>query len=117
MVIRIWPLFGHIGLEKRCDFKVNLNYKMIGKRIRRERKKRKLTQEQLAERANISASFMGHIERGTRKMSIETLCEISLVLDCATDELLGMGLLKADCRTSASELLALAQALANKRRL
>lgn len=96
---------------------MSLNYKMIGKRIRRQRKKCKLTQEQLAERANISTSFMGHIERGTRKMSVDTLCEISLVLDCPVDELLGMGLLKADCRTSASELLALAQALANKRGL
>lgn len=102
---------------KRCDFKVNLNYKMIGKRIRKQRKKCKLTQEQLAERANISTSFMGHIERGTRKMSVETLCEISLALECPADELLGMGLLKGDYRASVSELLALAQALASKRGL
>ncbi len=96
---------------------MKLNYKMIGKRIQKQRKKCHLTQEQLAERANISASFMGHIERGTRKMSVETLCELSLALDCSVDELLGMGLLKTDCRPSASELLALAQALATKKGL
>ena len=91
---------------------MNLDYKMIGKRIQKRRKKSKLTQEQLAERTDRSPAFIGHIERGTRKMSLETLCEIALALNCPTDEILGLPLLKADKNASAQELLALAQALA-----
>lgn len=47
-------------------------YRMVGKRVRQLRLRRNLTQEQLAERAGISTSFLGHIERGSRKLSLET---------------------------------------------
>ena len=94
---------------------MKVDFKMIGKRIRRQRKKSKLTQEQLAEKIERSASFVGHIERGTRKMSIETLCEIALALDCPADEILGLPLLKMDRYANARELLALAQALVDKK--
>ena len=50
-----------------------------------------MTQEGLAERVEISASFMGHIERGSRKMSVDTLCRIAHALDCSADNLLGTG--------------------------
>lgn len=94
---------------------MKVDFKMIGKRIRRQQKKSKLTQEQLAERIERSPSFVGHIEHGTRKMSIETLCEIALVLDCPADEILGLPLLKMDRYANARELLALAQALVDKK--
>ena len=69
-------------------------YIEIGKRIRRMRKKQKLTQEQLAEMVDISLSFMGHIERGTRVLSVDTLCRIARALHCSADELLGMDVSK-----------------------
>ena len=92
---------------------MTLDYKLLGKRIRQSRKKRKMTQEQLAEKANRSPAFIGHIERGTRVMSLETLCELALALDCSTDELLGLEIKKVDEYACARELLALAQALAH----
>ena len=52
--------------------------------------RRHMTQEKLAERANISLSFLGHIERGTRKLSVETLYHIAESLKCSTDELMGI---------------------------
>jgi len=48
------------------------------------------SQEQLAEKAGISVSFLGHIERGTRKMSLDSLYRIAKTLECSTDSLLGM---------------------------
>ena len=51
---------------------VDMLYIMVGKRVRQLRLRRNLTQEQLAERAGISTSFLGHIERGSRKLSLET---------------------------------------------
>ena len=65
-------------------------YKAIGRRIRTQRIQRGLTQEKLAEMAGISLSFLGHIERGTRKMSVETLCNLADSLCCSADELLGI---------------------------
>jgi len=58
----------------------NIDYKELGKRIRAERRKQDLTQEKLAEMADISESFMGHIERGGRTLSIETLAKLANAL-------------------------------------
>lgn len=66
-------------------------YTSIGLRIRYLRRQRHWTQETLAERAGISPSFLGHIERGSRKLSVETLNRIALALNCSADELLGTG--------------------------
>ena len=58
-----------------------INHKNIGQRIRNLRKEKGLSQEQLAELIGISLSFMGHIERGTRTASVETLARISKALE------------------------------------
>ncbi len=64
-----------------------VDYSIIGERIKQERLNRGLTQEVLAERANISASFLGQIERGERKLSLETLIHIAEVLNASLDYL------------------------------
>lgn len=66
-------------------------YRAIGRRIRTLRQERKMTQEQLAEKAGISLSFIGHIERGSRKLSVETLYKLVDALDCSPGEILGLG--------------------------
>ena len=53
----------------------------IAQNLRKYRKERGLTQEQLAEKIDMSASFLGHIERGSRVASLETLVKICNVLD------------------------------------
>lgn len=90
-----------------------MDYQMLGKRVRLKRKRMQLTQEQLAERIDRTASFVGHIERGTRKMSMETLCELAIVLNCTTDELLGLEMREVDRDAAARDLLALAERLAH----
>jgi len=65
-----------------------MDYVSLGAHIRRERVLRGWTQEHLAEKANISLSFMGHIERGTRKASLETLVTLANVLEVSMDCLL-----------------------------
>ncbi len=69
-----------------------MDYSSLGARIRRERILRGWTQEHLAEKANISLSFLGHIERGTRKASLETLVALANVLDVSMDGLLSESL-------------------------
>lgn len=68
--------------------KSKFNYTLLGERIRSARKKLHLTQEQLAEACELSTAHIGHIERGTRALSIESLITISEVLNVSTDYLL-----------------------------
>lgn len=65
-----------------------MNYEALGKRIRDQRRISHITQEQLAEKAGISLSFIGHIERGSRKASLDTLVAIANALKISTDILL-----------------------------
>ena len=60
---------------------MGMNYKDLGRRIRMLRQKQHMTQEQLAEKIDMSASFLGHIERGSRVASLETLVKLCNVLD------------------------------------
>ena len=65
-----------------------LNYEEIGKRIREARKGLKLTQEAASERCDITSSYYGNLERGDKKMSVETLARISQGLHVSVDYLL-----------------------------
>ena len=58
----------------------HINYAAIGAQIRHRRRELRLTQEELAEMADIAPSFLGHVERGTRKPSVETLVRLSEAL-------------------------------------
>lgn len=53
------------------DFKITL-----GERIRTLRKNAGLTQEELAEKANVSVNFIGNAERGESAASVKTLRRI-----------------------------------------
>lgn len=64
-----------------------MDYQYMGAQIRKRRRELGRTQEWLAEKANVSASFIGHIERGSRKASLETLAKISLALGVKMDML------------------------------
>lgn len=65
-----------------------MNYYQIGQRIRKYRRANNLSQEQLAERVNISVTHMSHIETGNTKLSLPVLVDISKVLDVRTDDLI-----------------------------
>ncbi len=67
---------------------MNIDYYIIGKQIRNCRKKKKLSQAELAEIINISPSFMSCIENGYRIMSIDTLVAIANALEVTVDILL-----------------------------
>lgn len=65
-----------------------MNYFEIGQKIRKYRKEKGLSQEQLAERVNISVTHMSHIETGNTKLSLPVLVDIAAVLQVRTDDLL-----------------------------
>ena len=65
-----------------------LDYGKMGMRIRQVRKAKGWSQEKLAGKCGISMSFLGHIERGTRIMSMETFACICETLESGADELM-----------------------------
>lgn len=65
-----------------------MDYQDMGSRIRILRKQQHLTQEALAEKLDISPSFLGHIERGTRVASLETLVKLCHALNAEPNYLL-----------------------------
>lgn len=70
------------------DIRKNLNNKDIGIRIRLEREKLGLSREKFAEMVELSSFYVGQLERGERKMSLDTLVCISVALNISIDYLL-----------------------------
>ncbi|MFZ5988054.1 MAG: helix-turn-helix domain-containing protein [Bacillota bacterium] len=65
-----------------------MDYRKLGQRIRETRISNKYTQEKLAELCEISPTFLSAIERGNKKLSVETLVRISSALEISVDRLL-----------------------------
>ena len=65
-----------------------MDYYRIGQQIRKIRKAHGFSQEELAERVNISTTHMSHIETGNTKLSLPVLVSIAAALDVRTDDLL-----------------------------
>ena len=65
-----------------------MDYILLGKRIRDERLLLRLTLEKLAERTDKSINFIGQIERGEGKPSLETMVDIANALGTTVDSLL-----------------------------
>lgn len=66
---------------------LTLDYISLGTRIRTVRKERNMTQAELGEACSLSTSYIGHIERGSRTLSLETLFKIATVLNTSMDYL------------------------------
>lgn len=65
-----------------------MDYAKLGEKIKRERVHNRLTQEMLAEMAEITSSYVGQIERGERKVTLSKLVRIANVLNVSVDYLL-----------------------------
>lgn len=65
-----------------------MDYYKIGQKIRKLRKAHGLSQEELAERINISTTHMSHIETGNTKLSLPVFVDIAGALEVRTDDLL-----------------------------
>ena len=61
---------------------------IFGKNVRTWRKKRNLSQEMLAEKAESHPNYIGFIERGERAATIVKLVALSKALDCRVTDLL-----------------------------
>lgn len=67
---------------------MNINFVLIGKRVRETRKQQKITQDQLAEMTQLSVGYISHVETARKKASLSALISISNALGITLDELL-----------------------------
>lgn len=76
----------------------------IGKRIIERRKKLNLTQEALAEKADVTTQFVSYAESGKRAMRPENLMKISAALNVSADYLLTGDIVDKDLLILAEKL-------------
>ncbi|MCD8357270.1 MAG: helix-turn-helix domain-containing protein [Clostridia bacterium] len=67
---------------------MELDYYAIGQRIRKYRKAKRMSQETLAEKTDISVTHMSHIETGNTKLSLQVFADLARALDISADDLL-----------------------------
>ena len=65
-----------------------MNYKLMGAKLRKARKRLRMTQEQAAERVDMSASMIGNVERGSRIPSVETIVRLCKLYHVSADIIL-----------------------------
>ncbi len=80
-----------------------MNYKSIGKNIRKRRDELGIKQEKLAEMVDLSVSYMGAIERGEKLPKLKAFISIANALEISADTLLS-GVLEVGNQIVASEL-------------
>lgn len=62
---------------------------IVGKRIRKARKAKDLTLEELAERCGLHPAYIGQLERGVKNASLYTLEKIACALELSLTDLVG----------------------------
>jgi transcriptional regulator with XRE-family HTH domain len=70
-----------VAKSKRQPTSILRHRKLIGEAIRLHRKEAGLTQEKLAERADLNPKYLGEIERGEKIISIEALLRIAKAVE------------------------------------
>lgn len=81
-----------------------VDYKAMGKRIREKRLEKGWTQENLAEKIEMSTSYIGEIERGTSIASLAAVVSIARVLGLNLDSLVN-GINGENANQAFSEIL------------
>lgn len=67
---------------------MEIDYGIIGERIKRERLKKKLTQVELSEMIDVSVVYLSRVERGSTHINLKRLIEICNVLEITPGEIL-----------------------------
>ena len=62
-------------------------YKILGETIRAERIKSGFSQEELAEKANLTRNYIGQTERAEKRITLEALAKIARALGVSVSQL------------------------------
>ena len=78
----------HLDYSKTGCENMAIDYSIIGQRIKKARKAKSLTQEQLAEKIDVSIAFLSRIERGNSQINLKRLNQICEILGVTEVEIL-----------------------------
>lgn len=67
---------------------MSVDYSDLGIRIKRRREELRMSQTELASRAELSTQHISNVENARSKIGLDKLVTISNVLECSVDELL-----------------------------
>ena len=67
---------------------MKVDYVLLGTRIKEQRQRRMLTQQQLAEKVSLTPGFISRIETGKKKPSLEVLLSICEAFNITLNDLL-----------------------------
>lgn len=74
---------------------MDVDYKLLGKRIKIARINAELNQEELAELVKISPTHMSNIETGTTRVSLQAVVRLANALSVSSDDLLCDSVIKS----------------------
>ena len=77
-----------LEIYKRYIMKNDLNYAAIGYRVRTARKRKGMTQEELAGKTDLTVPYISNIENNHTKLSLVTIAAIANALDTTVDALM-----------------------------
>ena len=67
---------------------MSVNFKLIGLRVKESRLQKRMSQAELAERTDLSVSYISHIETKNKRASLESLVRIANALEVTVDQML-----------------------------
>lgn len=73
---------------------MKIDYKAIGIKVKQIRNEKGMTQEELAEKCNLSSVYIGYVENAKRQIGLSALVNIAYELDIGLDYLIGYQELK-----------------------
>jgi len=95
---------------------VSLIIQLVGKNIKRIRKEKKLTQEELAEKCDLQTSFLAGVERGERNITLQTLEKIANGLNESPEYIFNFENIELDERSlDARENIAILNSILSKK--
>lgn len=68
---------------------MEIDYKIIGQRIREERRKKGWSQEKLSEEIDVTTVYISRVERGHGQVNLKRLAQISKALGTTMEYLIG----------------------------
>lgn len=107
---------GRGGDSARQVYSNDIDLSHIGKRLREERKRLHRTQEEVAEAVDLTPAFIGHIERGERSLSLDTLVKLCNYYGVTIDYLLA-DVLPADTDAVVEQMRVLLQGQSTEKKM
>lgn len=79
------------------NVEANIDFKLIGDRIKEARIKKGYSMDKLAKKMNVTDEYLAKVERGSTTITLKRLGQIALILDEPLEELV-TGIIKEDKR-------------------